>query len=94
MVTEAAHVSQKQSLLGNGQDSTFHRGHLLARDKSNGHRDASTFKKRHILCLRAQIKVYMFIASGALYSTASKEVVKARLRVSLKQRVMWGGGRF
>ena len=30
MVTKTAHVSQKQSLMGNGQESTLHRGHLLA----------------------------------------------------------------
>lgn len=33
METKTAHVSQKQSLMGNGQESTLHRGHLLASEQ-------------------------------------------------------------
>lgn len=57
MVTEAAHVSKKQSLMGNGQDSTFHRGHLFAGDKKKKEKkvgDASQCKYwqlvRYCLC--------------------------------------------
>lgn len=40
MVTKTAHVSQKQSLMGNGQESTLHGGHLLALEQSGWESDA------------------------------------------------------